>query len=270
MWTRLLVGKWSWWRPLQSLTFIYLCLLVVALFFSNKLIYQPPEPGYQVDDIGMHQITRANGEKVSLYYRAAAPDMPTLLWSHGNAEDIGYLNTRLTNFNNMGYGILAYDYPGYGHSEGKPTEDGCYEASAAVYDYLTTTLKVPSSQIILYGQSVGSGPTTWLATQRPCAGIVLVTPFMTAFRTVTKIPIFPGDQFKNINRIGKINVPLLVIHGDHDEVISQSHGKKIYELHSGPKTFIDIQGAGHNDIYILAMEEVLAALNDFQTSIKIN
>ena len=150
-WKKLLIGEWSWWRPLQSLACIYLCLLVVALFFSNKLIHHPPEPGYKSDDPGLHQITRANGEKVILYFRAAAPGMPTLLWSHGNAEDIGYLHERLIEFNNRGYGILAYDYPGYGHSEGKPTEKGCYEAAAAAYDYLTTTLKVPETQVIIYG-----------------------------------------------------------------------------------------------------------------------
>lgn len=265
-WKKWLIGEWSWWRPLKSFAFIYLALLGVALFFSNKLIYQPPQPGYKPDDANMFQVTRPGGENVMLYYTPAAQGMPTLLWSHGNAEDIGYLHDRLCRFNSRGYGILAYDYPGYGHSEGTPTEKGCYEAVEAAYNHLTQKLKVPTEQIIIYGQSVGSGPAVWLAAQKPCRGLLLVSPFVSAFRAVTKVPLFPGDQFKNIHRISDIQSPLLVIHGDEDCVISQWHGKKLYDLHPGPKTFIDIPGAGHNDLYTLAMDQILDALDAFNTS----
>jgi len=116
--------------------------------------------------------------------------MPTLLWPHGNAEDIGYLRNRLNKFHSRGYGILAYDYPRYGQSMGKPSEQGCYEALEAAHLYLTENLNVSNDQIIIYGQSVGSGPAVWLASQKPCVGLILVSPFITVYRTVTKIPLF--------------------------------------------------------------------------------
>ncbi len=266
-WKKWLIGKWSWWRPLKSLAFIYLAILSVALFFSNHLIYQPPSPGYEIEDANISQVTRPDGEKVAIYYKPASPGMPTLLWSHGNAEDIGYLHDRLCQFNTRGYGILAYDYPGYGHSEGSPDEQACYEAIQTSYDHLTKTLEVSAENIIIYGQSVGSGPAVWLAAQEPCAGLMLVSPFVSAFRAVTKIPLFPGDQFKNITRIENIKTPLLIIHGDQDQVISQWHGKKLHELHQGPKTFVNLQGVGHNDIYLLASDEVLRALDQFKIDI---
>ncbi|BDS08205.1 hypothetical protein NT6N_32450 [Oceaniferula spumae] len=266
-WKKWILGEWSWTRPLKSLAFIYLALLVVALGFSNKLLFQPPKSGYEIGQDDFLLIPRSNGDPVAMYYLEAKAGMPTLLWSHGNAEDIGYLNDRFNEFHARGYGILAYDYPGYGKSVGKPNEESCYDACRTAWEHLTQKLNIPSDQIIIYGQSVGSGPSVWLAEQKPCAGLMLVSPFVSAFRAVTRIPLFPGDQFKNIKRIDKIQTPLLIVHGDQDQVISQWHGKKLYQHHGGPKTFIDIQGAGHNDLYLLAMDEVLDSLDTFRAEI---
>jgi len=267
-WKKWMIGEWNWWRPVKSLAFIYLCLLVVACGFSNKLLFQPPQSRYTEKMTGIELIERSGGEKVATYYHPAKAGMPTLLWSHGNAEDIGYLQERLGSFRARGYGILAYDYPGYGLSDGSPNENSCYDACRTAWDHLTGKLGIPREKIIIYGQSVGSGPSVWLAEQESCAGLMLVSPFISAFRAVTRVPLFPGDKFKNIKRIGKIETPLLVVHGDRDQVINQRHGKKLHELHPGPKTFKDIEGAGHNDLYILAMDEVLNSLDKFWGEIK--
>ena len=267
-WKKWIIGEWNWKRPIKSLLFIYLSLLLVALAFSNHFIFQPPQAAYNISDPHFSSINRPNGDKVAIYHLPAADGMPTLLWSHGNAEDIGYLQDRLKIFHSRGYGILAYDYPGYGLSDGKPNEQACYEACKAPYEHLTEKLNISSDQIIIYGQSVGSGPSVWLASHKKCRGLVLVSPFLSAFRTVTRIPLFPKDKFKNHKRITEVSAPLLVIHGDRDQVISQWHGRKLHSLHTEDKTFVNIEAAGHNDIYILAMEEILDSLDLFYSSTK--
>ena len=267
-WKKWIIGEMNWMRIPKSLALIYCILAVLAFAFSDHLIFQPPKPGYQISDLGMLQIARPQGEKVSVFHLKAEPDMPTILWSHGNAEDIGYLRERFLDFHARGYGVLAYDYPGYGHSDGKPNEQGCYEAVTAAYTHLTKTLQIPNEQIIIYGQSVGSGPAVWIASQKPCAGLILVSPFVSVFRAATKFPIFFGDKFKNINLIGDIGMPLLIVHGEQDQVISQWHGRKLHELHSGPKTFVGISDAGHNDLYSVASDDIFAAVDTFHSNIK--
>lgn len=268
-WKKYLIGEWNWKRPFKSLAFIYGALLIVALCFADHMIYHPPVAGYTDQTPHIHVVTNPYGRKTGLFYLPAAQDMPTLLWSHGNAEDIGLLKNRFQSFHGRGYGILAYDYPGYGISEGSPDEKGCFEAGQTAWEHLTGKLAIKPEQIILYGQSVGSGPACWLAAQHPCAGLILVSPLTSAFRSVTRIPIFPGDQHENIHLIGKIHTPLLIIHGDQDRVIAPWNGQKLYELHSGPKKFVNIKGAGHNDLFLLARNEILDSIDTFKISISL-
>ncbi len=262
-WKKHLIGEWTWTRPIKSFAFVYLALLIVALGFSDLIIYQPPPSGYSENDPQIHTLETPGGIRIGMFHLPADPGMPTLLWSHGNAEDLGYLADRFQRFHTRGYGILAYDYPGYGISRGKPSEDGCYEACQTAWNHLTGQLNVPPKQIIIYGQSVGSGPSVWLASRQQTAGLMLVSPFISAFRAVTRIPLFPGDRFDNIRRIQSISTPLLVVHGAQDQVIGQWNGRKLYQLHPGPKAFLNIPNAGHNDLYIVAGDQILDALDSF-------
>lgn len=262
-WKKYLIGEWSWMRPIKSLSFIYLVLLIIALGFSNLIIYQPPKAGYSENEPYFHTLKTSGGKRIGVFHLPAKSEMPTLLWSHGNAEDIGFLADRFKRFHERGYGIFAYDYPGYGISSGKPNEKSCYDACQTAWTHLTKNIKVNPSQIIIYGQSVGSGPSVWLASQEQTAGLMLVSPFISAFRSVTRVPLFLGDSYNNIGRIQSIKTPLLIIHGERDEVIGHWNGKKLYHAHSGPKTFRSIASAGHNDIYMLAGDQILDELDIF-------
>lgn len=263
-WKKHLIGEWNWKRPFKSMAFIYLSLLLIVSGCSDQLIHHPPVTRYSADSPNIQTIAMPSGKKIAICHLPASAGMPTLLWSHGNGEDIGYLQARFAAFHRKGYGIFAYDYPGYGISEGTPTEQGCYDAVQTCWNHLSHELGIGPDQIIIYGQSVGSGPACWLAAKHPCNMLMLVTPFTSAFRTVTRIPIFPGDQFKNIKLIGSITAPLLVVHGDQDQVVKQWHGKKLHELHVGPKHFLDVSGAGHNDIFGVAGPEIIRALDQFR------
>jgi len=266
-WKKYILGEWSWKRPFKSIISIYLILFAIMFTFSNFFIYRPPKSRYSEETPHISSLPRPDGQKIGFFYLSAAPGMPTLLWSHGNGEDIGYLRQRFESVHARGYGILAYDYPGYGISDGRPTEKGCYDACQTTWNHLTDTLRVNPKNIIIYGQSVGSGPACWLASHESSAGLMLVSPLTSAFRTITRIPLFLGDQFPNIKRIASIHTPLLIIHGDQDSVVPQRNGKILYDLHPGPKRFVDIQGAGHNDLFILAEDEILDALDQFKQEI---
>lgn len=261
-WKRILIGKWSWSRPFKTIAWVYGILLVIALFFADFLIFQPPGTPYSINEANFTLINDSDGSSIAAYFRPAGEGMPTLLWSHGNAENLSSVKHAMDGLNEMGFGVLAYDYPGYGDSPGKPSEEGCQDAIALAYQYLVKDKKIPPSKIILAGQSVGSGPTCWLAETHEHGAVLLISPFLSAFRTVTRIPLFPGDRFPNLHRIKNISTPLLVIHGEDDKVIPFAHGKKLFELSpSDQKTFLPIPDAGHNDLFIKEPFRIFGALD---------
>jgi abhydrolase domain-containing protein 17 len=262
-WKKILIGTWSWKRPFYTLAWVYFLLALFAIFFADWLIFQPPGTPYP-EDRSHFSLIGEGDETIAIYARPAAPGMPTLLWSHGNAQNLESLRPALDSLNLQGFGVISYDYPGYGESGGKPTEKGCYRAVEATYQHLTKTLATKPSEIILIGQSVGSGPTTWLASEKEHRSVVLIAPFLSAFRTVTRIPIFPADRFPNLKRITEFKTPLLIIHGEEDQVIPFQQGKKLYELSpSDQKTFLPVPEAGHNDLFVQANFDFVSVLTEF-------
>ena len=267
-WRKILIGTWSWKRPFYSLASIYLVLLVIAVFFVDKLVFRPPDTPYPDERSHFIEIPSPGSTHISAAYLPPDEGMPTLLWSHGNAENLGSIEQSLEGFKELGFGVLAYDYPGYGESPGKPNEEECQRAIKAAYSHLTDTIKCDPKEIILMGQSVGSGPTCWLAAREEHGGVILISPFLSAFRSATRIPIFPGDIFANLDEIPKVSTPLLVIHGEKDSVIPHAQGQEIFELSpSDKKTFLSIANAGHNDLFHLAPTEIIDALQLFAQTV---
>jgi len=264
-WRKILIGTWSWKRPFYSIGAIYLLLLCVALFAADKFIFQPPDYPYPKKE----GFIKIGDPEVSAYYLPPRGDYPILLWSHGNAENLGTLHNLMDSFEIMGFGILAYDYPGYGETPGSPSEDGCYQAAQTAFAHLTDTLGHKPENIFLCGQSVGTGPTLWLASKHETRGIVLIAPFLSAFRTLTRIPLFPNDRFPNLSRIQEIKTPLLVIHGQNDKVIPHSQGKEIADSSpTSKKTFASIPDAGHNDLFEESASTIFEAFEKFVVETK--
>jgi len=191
----------------------------------------------------------------------------TLLVSHGNAEDLGDDRDWLEGLHRAGFNVFAYDYQGYGTSQGRPTEKGAYDDETAAYDYLTTNLKIAPGRIIIFGRSVGSGPAVHLAARRPAAGLILQSPFVSAFRVLTRVPLLPFDKFPNAKEISNVHCPLLIIHGVNDSVIGLWHGKKLFELANQPKHFVAVEGADHNDLDIVAGATYPKAVQKFAASL---
>jgi abhydrolase domain-containing protein 17 len=245
---------------------LYLALLLLGAFFADGLIFFPHRSSYK-DGPEILKLTTAGGKKISAISLANPAARFTLLISHGNAEDLGDDRPWLEELHEAGFSVFAYDYEGYGTSEGTPSEKAVYEDENSAYDYLTRTLHVPPENVIIYGRSVGSGPAVHLAARVPVAGLILQSPFLSAFRVLTRVPVLPFDKFPNYKDIRQVHCPLLIMHGEADTVIPFWHGKKLYELANGPKTFLPIPGADHNDLEFVAGKTYLAALRQFAASL---
>jgi len=239
-------------RAGRFLILFYLGLCLLGCAFADRIIFQPPPSSYK--DAEPYFKLESGREKipVSALYLPNPKASYTILYSHGNAEDLGDIKPYLEQLRSCGFAVMAYDYRGYGASKGKASEQGCYDDIAAAYSYLTLSLGIPSSRIIVFGRSVGGGPATDLASRNPVGGLILESPFTTAFRVVTSIPLMPFDKFRNISKIGKVKCPLLVIHGTDDRVISYWHGEKLFSLANEPKKLFTVKGAGHNNLPYVA------------------
>ncbi|MGC6426540.1 MAG: alpha/beta hydrolase [Akkermansiaceae bacterium] len=265
---KILLGTWSWRRPFYSFIGIYLLLLFCVLLGADALIFQPPRGKFEKPNDHFSLIPSPSDGTISTYYREPAGGMPVLLWSHGNAEDLRYLYPLLDDLNAFGFGVFAYDYPGYGLSSGKPTERGCFDAIENCYEELIHRKNTPAGRIIAVGQSVGSGPTCWLAEKKELAGVVLIAPFTSTFRTVTRVPLFPCDRFVNIDRIANIKQPTLFIHGTSDFVVPHWNSQELFETSgSMDKELLSLQNAGHNNLWSLHSDTLLLKLEDFSAKV---
>ena len=241
---------------------LYLALLICGAFFADSMIFLPHSSSYK-DGPEILKLTTSTGKKISALYLLNPGAKFTLLVSHGNAEDLGDDRFWLEDLRKTGFSVLAYDYEGYGTSDGKPSERAAYDDESAAYDYLAGTLRIPSDRIIIFGRSVGTGPAVYIAARKPVAGLILQSPFLSAFRVLTRVPLLPFDKFPNYKDIRRVRCPLLIIHGESDTVIASWHGKRLYQLANEPKRYLPVPRADHNDLEMVAGKSYSEALQEF-------
>lgn len=240
----------------------YLALATYATSSADRIIFQPPSPGYG-DDASVLKVTSADGARISAKYFPNAEAKFALLFSHGNAEDIGYDTPFLEAIRDAGFAVFAYDYQGYGTSEGKPSEEHVYEDNEAAYFYLINSLHVPRGRIIAYGRSLGAAAAVDLAVRHPVAGLIMESAFTSAFRVLTKIALLPFDKFPNLTKIRNVRCPVLVIHGKRDGIISFYHGQTLFAAANEPKLSYWVDKAGHNDLALVAGSQYFEELRKF-------
>jgi fermentation-respiration switch protein FrsA (DUF1100 family) len=241
---------------------VYAGVCALAFLVADRMIFLPP-PATYADDGGVIKLRTADGVTISAVHLANPSADLTLLYSHGNAEDLGVVRPLLARLAQIGFAVFAYDYRGYGTSEGRPSERGVYADAEAAYAHLTGALGTPPERIIAYGRSVGAGPAIDLAARRPVGGLVVESGFVSAFRVLTRVPLLPGDRFRNIDKIGRVRCPVLVMHGRADDIIPLSHGTALWEAAPEPKRFLWADRAGHNDFWLVADPPAAGALREF-------
>ncbi|GAV85554.1 Abhydrolase_5 domain-containing protein [Cephalotus follicularis] len=212
-------------------------------------LYIPEVP--RRDDVDVHRLRTRRGNDIVAVYVKHPRASATLLYSHGNAADLGQLFELFVELTNrLRVNLLGYDYSGYGQSTGKPTECNTYADIDAAYKCLKEKYGVNDEQLILYGQSVGSGPTLDLASRLPnLRAVILHSPILSGMRVLYPVKrTYWFDIYKNIDKIGLVNSPVLIIHGTADEVVDCSHGKQLWELCKQKYEPLWLSGGGHSNL----------------------
>jgi len=215
------------------------------IFFPDRHVPDAPH------DVEERWITTADGIRLHAWYAGPASPAATLLWSHGNAGNIAGRVDVLRALAARGLGVLAYDYRGYGRSEGRPSEAGLSRDADAAFDSLTRA-GVPPTRIVCFGESLGGAVSIALATRRPCAGVAVVATFST-LRDVARVHYGPlavlvGSRFDSLARVHELRVPLFVAHGTADDLVPFALGERLAAAAPGPKRFLRLPGRGHNDV----------------------
>jgi fermentation-respiration switch protein FrsA (DUF1100 family) len=232
---------------LTILAAVYLALVLVGLFLSEAMMFQPRPSSYR-DTPEILKIPSADGSTLSARLLENNKARYTILFSHGNAEDLGNIAGHLEQFRQHGFSAMAYDYSGYGTSSGKPTERAALLNVEAAYDYLVSQRGISPDRIIVWGRSIGSGPAVHLATFRPVAGLVIESGFTSAFRVMTRVRLLPFDRFDNLRGLERVACPVLVIHGTDDGIIPFRHGQRLFDTAREPKFHLWVERAGHNNL----------------------
>ncbi|XP_004287106.1 PREDICTED: alpha/beta hydrolase domain-containing protein 17B [Fragaria vesca subsp. vesca] len=198
----------------------------------------------------------------------------TILYSHGNAADLGQMHELFIELRaHLRVNIMSYDYSGYGASSGKPSEFNTYHDIEAVYNCLKTEYGVKQEDLILYGQSVGSGPTLHMGSRlKRLRAVVLHSAILSGIRVLYNIKVtFWFDIFKNIDKIRHVSCPVLVIHGTEDDIVDLSHGKRLWELSKEKYDPLWVKGGGHCNLetypeYIKHLRKFINAMEKLSLS----
>ena len=195
----------------------------------------------------------------------------TWLWFHGNAGNIGdrVENLKLLH-DEVGVNVFLFDYRGYGRSRGRPTEKGTYLDADAALAYLRSRSDVSQEHIIYYGRSLGAAVAVDLATRHPPYGLILESPFPSvrymARQAYSFLPAWPllRARYDSLAKMATVEAPVLVLHGDNDNLVPIEAGRKLFDAAREPKDFYTVQGAGHNDSYIVGGQLYFTALQAFE------
>ncbi|CAL8136929.1 unnamed protein product [Prunus armeniaca] len=210
------------------------------------VLYIPEVP--RRDDVDVIKLRTRRGNEIVAVHVKHPKASATMLYSHGNAADLGQMFELFVELSaRLRVNLMGYDYSGYGQSTGKATEYNTYADIDAAYKCLKEKYGVKDEQLILYGQSVGSGPTVDLASRLPTLrGVVLHSPILSGLRVLYPVKrTYWFDIYKNIDKMALVNCPVLVIHGTADEVVDSSHGKQLWVLCKEKYEPLWLSGGGH-------------------------
>jgi fermentation-respiration switch protein FrsA (DUF1100 family) len=236
-------------------------------FPSRELRFTPSDVGLAYEDV---YLDTEDGVRIHAWYVPGNPARKTLLWFHGNAGNIGDRVEYLKVYHDRWQvNQMLVEYRGYGKSGGTLSEGGTYADGQAAVAYLSRHKGLTPGHLILFGRSLGAAIAVQLATESDCAGLMLESPF-TSIRDMarTHYPLLGHlvplrIRYASIDKIGQIKCPVLILHGDRDNIVPWKHGRRLYEAAREPKRFFTIEGAGHNDILMRADESYHRTVRNF-------
>ena len=257
----------------------YLTIVSGMYIYQRSFMYFPDRQNHSPVKLGLSgvvakMIATPDGEHLQVWYLAAKPGQPTIMYLHGNAGSIADRTDRMAFYQRHGLGSLFVSYRGYGTSTGTPSEEGLVMDGIAAHDWLVQA-GITSENIIVVGESIGAGVAAQLALKRRLGAVIMEAPFtstMDVARPVywwLPVDLLMKDRFETIAIIDQIKVPLLIVHGEEDEITPVEQGRQLFAKASEPKTLNIIKGASHNGILVEAvwLEELefIKALKDQAT-----
>lgn len=245
-------------KQMIIISLIGLGIFIIFMYvWQRHLIYFPSKEKPQLERFGAQDMTELtlitrDGLRLSSWYKAAHSNHPTIVYLHGNAGHIGYRVPLVRPLMDEGFGLLLLEYRGYGGNPGQPTEQGLYEDGRAAIDFLCDKGLRPQD-IVLYGESLGTGIATQLALEYDVCALILQSPY-TSLATLAKhhypwILVKPWDQFDSMKRITTIHTPLLILHGAQDKIVPVQQALELYHTANEPKTLHRFEQQGHNDLW---------------------
>jgi len=268
------MGKMLWGLLIIS-ALAYGGVAVLLFFLQDRLAYFPQfgrelqsDPRDRGMDYAALTLATADGERLDAWFVPAPQANVVALILHGNAGNMSHRMDTIAMFHRLGYAVLIVDYRGYGHSTGRPSEEGLYRDAVAAWDYLTRERGVAPGQIVIFGESLGGAVAAWLAARERPGALVLSSVF-------TSAPELAGDlypwlptrwlvrlRYDTRAALEQIHCPVLVAHSPDDEIIPFRHGQLLYAAAAEPKAFLQLAG-GHNDGFIFMRPAWVDTLADF-------
>jgi hypothetical protein len=270
--------------PPRRRLLIWIAVLVTTVFilpvlFEKRLIYfpfrtlevTPRDLGLRFDEA---HLVADDGVALHGWFLPVEGSRFTVLMAHGNAGNISHrLDRALLIHAKLKADVLLFDYRGYGLSQGSPDEEGTYRDGRAAYRYLATERGLDPGRIVLFGESLGAAVALQLALESPCRALVLESPFASIPEMArTVLPFWPfgsllRTRYDNVGKIGRLKVPLLVLHGEGDTTVPFAQGRRVFAAAPEPKRFYAIPGAGHNDTYVIGGDAYWQAWREFFESL---
>jgi hypothetical protein len=259
---------------LATLFFVAIRCGVIERYFiylpERDLVADPAQVGLSFEEV---YFVASDGVRLHGWFVPGRQDL-IWLWFHGNAGNISH---RLDNLkllhDELGVSVFLFDYRGYGRSQGRPSEEGTYRDAEAALAYLRSRGDVDAKRIVYFGRSLGAGVAVELAAREPPLALILESPFPSIPALARHLyPFLPigallRTKYDSLEKIDKVKAPLLVLHGDRDEIVPLQAGRSLFEAAREPKQFHAIRGAGHNDTYLVGGAEYLQVLRRFLDSL---
>lgn len=238
----------------------------------NRFIYYP-EPHWMITpaDLDLEAedvfLTPEPGVQLHAWFFPHPEPLATLLFCHGNAGNVSHRLENVVYLLRAGFQVLLFDYRGYGHSSGQPSEEGLYRDAATAWAHLLRRGDTAGSPRIIFGRSLGGAVAVDLATHAEAGALIIESTF-TSVHTLARL-VFPLPlpslpvKYDSLSKIGQLKMPLLVVHGEWDELIPFAEGRMLFEAAPEPKAWYPIPGASHNDTYLVGGEAYFHRLATF-------
>ncbi len=260
---------------------LYALLLLGLSVFQRSLLYHPQASAVTPAQVGLanaqNRFLEKDGARVQYWFQAPESGQPMLVYFHGNAGHLGTRAPQLKAFAENGFGFAILSYRGFGQSAGAPTEQNIYADAHRLMRAVQVTHGIAMQHVILFGESLGTGVAAEMAQHYAVGALVLQSPYTSVTARASELyPYVPvswllQDQYDTLSKLVDIDEPLLILHGERDEVIPVAHGKMLYAAAGEPKTLMLLSDVHHSDFnaqWVVRQVQAFLAKNLHETAQK--